>query len=322
MVPPRDALARVNVVACVEYLALCAIWFVVRALRWRHLLSPIAAVPLRKILAVSFIGLTAVLVMPLRAGELVRPYLIRDKGKLTLAAAMGTIAAERIIDGLGVTILLGICLQIARPLSPLPDHIGKLRIPVAAVPFYAYLALAGFICAFALMVLFYLRARWGYILVERTVGLVSRKFALKAADFVARIADGLKFLPSSRHLGPFVLETAIYWGLNGLSVWVLARACGLEQMTLTQAMVVLGVVGVGIIVPAGPGLFGAFQASTYAALAMYFSDDLVLGTGAVFVFLLYVLQVGMQLLACAVGIFLERGTARLALEAESGGRTE
>src|SRR5256885_15481050 len=46
LVPPRDALARVNVVACVEYLALCAIWFVVRALRWRHLLSPIASVPL------------------------------------------------------------------------------------------------------------------------------------------------------------------------------------------------------------------------------------------------------------------------------------
>jgi uncharacterized membrane protein YbhN (UPF0104 family) len=104
-------------------------------------------------------------------------------------------------------------------------------------------------------------------------------------------------------------ETVIYWGLNGLSIWLLARACGLNELTLMQAFVVLGVIGVGIIVPAGPGLFGAFQASTYAGLAMYFHDDVVLGAGAVFVFLLYVFQVGLQLALCAVGLALEKRTA-------------
>ena len=48
-------------------------------------------------------------------------------------------------------------------------------------------------------------------------------------------------------------------------MWILARGCGIENISIVQAFVVMGVLGVGILVPAGPGLFGAFQASTYAA---------------------------------------------------------
>jgi uncharacterized protein (TIRG00374 family) len=318
LVPARDALERVDVGMCVEYLAVCAVWLLIRAARWRHLLAPIAPVPTRRVIAVSFIGFTAVLLLPLRAGELVRPYLIRDGSKISMVAATGTIGAERIIDGLSLTLLLGVCLQIATPLSPLPDHIGRLPIPVAAVPFYAYLALAGFVFAFTLMALFYWRARWGYLLVERTFGLVSKKLAKKASSFVARLADGLKFLPSFRHFGPFMIETVIYWTLNGFSIWLLARACGLDQITVTQAFVVLGVLGVGIIVPGGPGMFGAFQASTYAALAMFFHDDVVLGAGAVFVFLLYVFQVSLQIVSGAIGLALEKkGTVPAALHAKN-----
>jgi hypothetical protein len=75
--------------------------------------------------------------------------MIRHKGKVSMAAATGTIGAERVIDGLCLTLLLGVSLQVTQPLSPLPDHIGKLAISVRAVPFYAYLSLGGFVTAFA-----------------------------------------------------------------------------------------------------------------------------------------------------------------------------
>jgi hypothetical protein len=267
-------------------------------------------------LAVSFIGFAAILIMPLRAGEFVRPYMIRQKGKISIAAASGTIAAERIIDGLGLTIVLAICMQLAHPLSPLPDHIGRLPIPVAAVPFYAYVALAGFVAAFVLMAVFYWRPALGRVLVERSLGLVSKNAGHKAADFVARTADGLKFLPSVRHLAPFLAETAVYLGLNALGIWVLARGCGIETISYVQSCVVMGVLGLGILVPAGPGLFGAFQASTYAALAMYFHDDVVLGAGTVFVFLLYAISGLWHLVAAGFFLVVDRDAAREVLEAE------
>jgi uncharacterized protein (TIRG00374 family) len=317
LIPPRDAFREVKIANCLECIGLIAVLHTVRATRWRHLLSPIADIPLRRILAVSWIGFAAILLMPLRAGEIVRPYMIRHKGKVSIAAATGTVGAERVIDGLCLTMLLGICMQLAHPLSPLPDHIGKLQIPVATVPFAAYTSLAGFVCAFGLMALFYWRPSLGHTFVVKTLGIVSPRVAEKVADFVARTAEGLRFLPNLRHFGPFMLETAIYWVCNGLSMWVLARGCGIESISVVQAFVVMGVLGVGILVPAGPGLFGAFQASAYAALAMYFHDDVVLGPGSVFVFLLYAFQFSWHLLAAGFFLVVDREAAREAMEAET-----
>jgi uncharacterized protein (TIRG00374 family) len=316
LLPARESFARVRVSSCVLYLFLLAVWHTIRATRWRLLLAPLTAIPMRRILAVSWIGFAAILLMPLRAGEFVRPYMIRERGKVSMAAATGTVGAERIIDGLFLTVMLGICMQIARPLSPLPDHIGKLQIPVAAVPFYAYLSLAGFLSAFALMAIFYWRPALGHRVVRATIGPLSQKVAVKVADFVARTADGLKFLPDFRYLIPFLLETTVYWGMNALSVWVLARGCGIDSITFVQACVVMGVVGVGILVPAGPGLFGAFQASTYAGLAMYFQDDVVLGPGAVFVFLLYGIQCVWHLLTAGFFLLVDRQAVREVARAE------
>jgi uncharacterized protein (TIRG00374 family) len=317
LVPPASAFQNVKISNCLEYMLLLITFHTIRATRWRHLLAPIADVKVRRILAVSWIGFAAILIMPLRAGELVRPYMIREKGKVSMAAATGTVGAERVIDGLCLTVLLGVCLQLAHPLSPLPDHIGKLQIPVAAVPFSAYASLLGFVCAFAFMALFYWRPSLGHRVVEKTLGVVSTRFAEKAGDFVARTVEGLKFLPNLRHFGPFMLETAVYWAFNGLSMWVLARGCGIESITVVQAFVVMGVIGVGILVPAGPGLFGAFQASAYAALAMYFHDDVVLGAGGVFVFLLYVIQFLWHVLTATFFLLVDRGAARQVIEAET-----
>jgi glycosyltransferase 2 family protein len=317
LIPPRSAFEKVKVSSCLEYVAVLIFWHTVRAARWRHLLAPIAEVPIRRVIAVSWIGFAAILLMPLRAGEVVRPYMIREKGKVSMAAATGTVGAERIIDGLYLTVLLCICMQLTEPLDPLPDHIGKLQIPVAAVPLYAYLSLLGFMAAFGLMALFYWRPRLGHMLVEKTLGVISQRIAERAADFVAQTADGLKFLPSLRYLGPFLLETSLYWFGNGFGMWVLARGCGIESMTLLQAFVVMGVLAVGILVPAGPGLFGAFQASMYAALAMYFHDDVVLGPGVVYVFLLYVFQFSWHVLTAGFFLLVDRGAARAVIEAET-----
>ena len=167
-------------------------------------------------------------------------------------------------------------------------------------------ALGGFLAAFAAMAIFYLRPDFGRRLTERTLGLVSKKLAGKAADFVTRLAEGLRFLPSARYFGLFLLETALYWGLNAASMYVLAVGCGLEGMTLIRACVVMGVLGVGILVPAGPGLFGAFQWSMYAALAMFYAHDVVLGPGAAYVFLAYAIQFAWHLVSGAACLLLDR----------------
>src|SRR4029453_16136457 len=71
-----------------------------RAVRWRFLLRSFAEVPLRRVLAVSWIGFAAILLMPFRIGEIVRPYMLREKGKVSMSAATGSVVAERAVAGL------------------------------------------------------------------------------------------------------------------------------------------------------------------------------------------------------------------------------
>src|SRR5258708_5409295 len=54
--PSWSELQTVSVPHCAVYMLFLIAWHAIRALRWRHLLAPIANVPLRRILAVSWIG--------------------------------------------------------------------------------------------------------------------------------------------------------------------------------------------------------------------------------------------------------------------------
>jgi hypothetical protein len=67
----------------------------------------------------------------------------------------------------------------------------------------------------------------------------------------------------------------------------------------------MGCLGIGILVPSGPGYFGAFQLSTYMALGMFFHEDMLSGPGAAFVFLLYATQVGFHIVAMGIGLLLD-----------------
>jgi hypothetical protein len=81
-------------------------------------------------------------------------------------------------------------------------------------------------------------------------------------------------------------------------------------MTFPEAMVVMGTLALGILLPAGPGYFGAFQLSVYAALALYHSPKDIIELGSMFVFLLYALQVGAQLVVGAVSLLVGVGEPR------------
>src|SRR4029079_11245838 len=88
------------------YLATLAVTHLFRAWRWDFLLrSAGARVPLHRLLAISSVGFMAILALPLRLGELVRPYYVAREGHVRMSAALGTIAVERIVDGLVISIV-------------------------------------------------------------------------------------------------------------------------------------------------------------------------------------------------------------------------
>lgn len=275
-----------------------------RTCRWVYLLWPIAPRLSRaRVLGIGFVGFTAIVLAPLRSGEVVRPYLLARDGEVTFAQGLGATAVERIVDGLVVTVGLFVALAVATPLSPLPDHVGTLKLDLRLVQSAAYAALALFATAFAVLVAFYRMRAAAARLVQLTLGRLSLRLASLAIEKVERLADGLRALPSRRHLVPFLQNTGVYYAVLVLGHWAVLRACGLPA-TLSETWVVLGVLSIAILVPAGPGFFGAYQLSIYCSLAMFFSERLTLTSGAAFVFITYTAQLGVTLASCAVGFLL------------------
>jgi hypothetical protein len=292
-------------------------WF--RSVRWRFLLRSIAEVPKKRLLSASLVGFGAILLLPFRIGEIVRPYLIRTPradrtgGKaITLTAATSSVVAERIIDGLYLSIVLALALVFVPTVWPLPRTVVGIPISVEQVRLSGYVMLAGFAGLFATIAVFYFARSWADATTMALVGKVSPRLAERVASLFEKAADGLHIFGRVGDAAAFLGETTLYWGVNVLGLWMLAWGSGVVHAdgtaaTLGEACAIMGMLGCAVMIPGPPGLLGVFQAGVYAAMTMYYPTAVVTGAGAAFVFLLYATQVGFTVVAGFVGVVLVGG---------------
>ncbi len=295
LVPDSEDFASVRWLAVPAYLVTLAVMSYFRAVRWRFLLRSFAEVSRRRVLAVSWIGFAAILLMPFRIGEIVRPYMLREKGKISMSSATGSVVAERVVDGLFLSTVLAIALVFVPTVHPLPDTVVGLKISVHQVRTSGFVMLGVFTTAFVTIAVFYFARAWAHKMTLAVFGIVSRKLAEKLAGTAEKLADGLHFLGNWRDSSGFLVETAIYWGLNAFGMWILAWGCGVTHgdgsaITFGESCAIMGMLGCTVLIPGPPGLLGIFQAGIYAGMSMYFPKEIVTGPGAAFAFLLYAVQ--------------------------------
>jgi hypothetical protein len=189
-------------------------WF--RSVRWRFLLRSIADVPRRKLLAISCVGFAAILLLPFRIGEFVRPYMVRTPAEkrvagvrpITLAAATSSIVAERVIDGLYLSIVLALALFFVPTVHPLPDRVVGIPVTVAQVRLSGYAMLGLFTTALVTISVFYFARSWAHRATLAVFGKVSMRLATKLASMAENLADGLHVLGRFRDALGFPIGAA------------------------------------------------------------------------------------------------------------------
>lgn len=276
-----------------------------RFARYHFLIVPIARVPMRRILTINAIALALITFLPLRMGEVARPAMLQKKGHLSAWAVMGTVAAERILDGVVFSAMLIAGMSVTVPRKPIPDHIGSLPIPASLAPEVARAASGVFGIAFLGMVAFYRYRTMARALIERTLGLVSRGLAAKMADVVERTGHGLRFLTHARHAAAYLGTTAVSLGSQVLAMELLARGLGMPELTFARSMVLLGLVALGFSMPNAPGFFGTVQLALYAGLATYVAPEKVAVSGAAFVFVFYAAYLTIVVALAVLAILVE-----------------
>jgi uncharacterized protein (TIRG00374 family) len=286
------ALRELPLLAIVLYLLTLAVTHFFRAWRWEYLLRPLGvSVPLRRLLLISSAGFMAILALPVRLGEFVRPYFLARDGKLRMSAALGTVAVERIVDGLLISILFFVSY-----LASAGDVFSR-ELRVAA-----WLSLLGFVGLTTFLAL-------AHVWTERTIEVALRVTLLHwiapararhLADKLRALISGFRALEDQVNFRVFLLQSVVYWGANGFGMWILARQMGLD-ISLFAAYTTMAFTGVVLTLPNSPGLVGQFHAAIVAGLLAYLPASVVKARGIAYAIVLHGLQtiwyVGLGLLS-------------------------
>ncbi|MGF1467276.1 MAG: lysylphosphatidylglycerol synthase transmembrane domain-containing protein [Sandaracinaceae bacterium] len=296
LVPPREAFGGVRWWTVPAYaLTLLATHFV-RASRWRFLIAPVKKdIPFWEAILINWVGFFAIFALPLRLGEMARPALTKMRHGVSISVGLGTVAVERVIDGL-VTSLCVVWALVAIPHLPATDDITR------SLPVLGTMAVAAFGGAFFGLALFLWQRSLAIWLIDATFGRVSARLGGWVAGKVADVAEGVRVLAEPRLALGFLGETLLYWGLNAAGMWLLGWGVGLD-LTFGHAVGIMGILAIGILLPAGPGRFGNFQFAVGLARSLYFGASVVGTDGAVYVFLLYGVQLVLITLAGVIPLY-------------------
>jgi len=265
------------------YLLVLGCIHLVRTVRWGILLEPVAKVPFARLNAVSAVGFMALVLLPFRLGEFARPYLIADRPRLRVSAALSSVVVERIADGIFTGLLLIVTLLAVPEGTP---GLHLLRVAGVAVS-------AAFAGLLAFLVLAYRNRALAVRLTSRLLGAVSQTLAARVSGMMDAFIHGLRLVPSRRKVALFFALTAGYWALNGWGMQLLARAFQLD-LALIDAYTVLGVLVVGVMIPAGPGMVGTFQGAVVLGLSLFLSHDEAAALGPAYANVLWAAQIGFQ----------------------------
>jgi len=240
------------------YFLVLSVVHVVRTVRWGLLLEPVARVPFAKLNSVCAVGFMALFILPLRLGEFARPYLVAERPRLRISAALSSVVVERVVDGLFAAALLVLTLL------AIPEGSPNLRLFRGA----GWVMLAGFSGLVVFLVVAYLNRALAVRFTRRLLGPISIRLADRAAGMMDAFIHGLRLVPTRKKLLLFFAFTFLYWGLNGWGMQLLARGFGL-RLTALQIYTVLGVLLAGVMIPAGPGMVGTFQYAVVMGLSLF-----------------------------------------------------
>ncbi|HXE58707.1 MAG TPA: lysylphosphatidylglycerol synthase transmembrane domain-containing protein [Gemmatimonadales bacterium] len=253
----RDARPLPLVVAVI----LATIPFGLRVFRWRILLRADGggAIPYRPLWHAIAMGFTANNVLPLRAGEVVRTYAISRLAGVRFATAFSSVAVERVFDGMAVILLFAVGLF----LSGLPAGTTIGGVAVASAATKAGIAVVAALLLAALVVGF---PHWA----ERAVRAVvpASRLADRLVGLIEGVVHGLHVLRSPGRIAAVALWSLALWTVNGLSFYAAFFAFDIP-VGVAGALLLQGLLIIGISLPSTPGYVGVFEGVVIAALAVY-----------------------------------------------------
>lgn len=249
-----DSIHRVSLPYVLLSLSMMFLMQVLRSIRWGGILRPVVKVDPFTLFSVSNVGFLAIVAIPARLGELVRPLLISRKKNVPMAAALGTIFVERIMDTFTVLLMAGLVI----PLMPLPAWLVRSVSIMSAIVLIAVVLSGLFIAK---------RKRFEGI--DRFIPKSLRsRYAGQIHRMIAHFIDGFAVITDWKRLGGLMILSVTVWIIDVLAIYALFLAFGYSLSPLA-AFVLMLILIVGIAIPTAPGFVGNWHYACILALTLF-----------------------------------------------------
>ena len=256
-----EALTSANYLYLAPSIALYFVAVYFRAVRWRYLLSPLKVLRVGRLYPVVVIGYMANNLLPARLGELVRAYYLARREPINASSALGTVAVERVYDGMTLLAWAGVAGPALLLLGEFDGTGGTARTTWIIL---AVLTVSFFVGALAFMTALAAIPKF-MTLLDRILGIVPSRFRPKASELAYTFVDGLSILSSPRkHLALFLLSMPV-WAFEGSMYFLLSYAFSLDDYFGSAGTLVLVVMlvtatsNLATALPSSIGGIGPFE---------------------------------------------------------------
>jgi glycosyltransferase 2 family protein len=243
----------------VAVLIIC-LGYLLRAIRWQVLLSPITPSSLKELFATTTVGFAAIFLIG-RAGEIVRPMWLpmRDR-RVRPSAALVTLGLERIFDLAALVSFFAFNLLF---FTPQPGREEEFRF----VEIVGWTMLGGVILGFAVLAAF---QRVSDRFIKWFIGFIDRRWIPRrlqkiAASILRQLAAALQILRNWRQAFWVSFWTLMLWLAISVPTWLVLKAFDMP-FTFSDSLFIMGFATVSSVVPTPGGAAGAFHTATAASI--------------------------------------------------------
>ncbi len=238
-----------------------------RAWRMMKILSPVKKVSFKSMFAITSVGFMAIISLPFRLGELIRPYLLKREENIGFTSGLAAVAVERVFDGLSLVAFFIFSVVLAGGSERAID-LGGVQVKLFSL---AVLASGVFLSAFIFLLLVILKRD----LAEGAIGWLCKMLPHRIEDAVkssvSRFIDGLSALPDIESCVVLFVQSVSVWVLNSFFLYLTLLACGIH-LPILYSLPIQAIICIVISVPAGPGFIGSYQLAAVGGL-MFFGVD-------------------------------------------------
>ena len=296
-----------------------AIMYGLRVVRWHQFLKPVADVPYRPLASATLIGFMSSCILPLRAGEVIRPYVAHKRGGISFGHAAGTaMGLERVFDLVGVcflVLLMWFFLQGYTPPETATEGASSLRLE-EIWRYGRHFALVGGVGLVGMALLAFVPGP-----IVRLAGFFLRILpdALegKLMGFLHSIVQSMTFLHSPVRAAVGLVLSCVIWGCFPVSTWCMARAFGLG-LPFAGALVVQVIVTVAVAAPQAPAFIGVFHTAAITGAELF---QVARGPAAAFAILLWAINV-LPVTAAGLAVLWYEGLSLRGLAREAAASQE